>query len=355
MIFNAVADALAFIIKQKGVEWLDHYLDDFVVLGPPKSDKCRSDLKVALETCGELCMPVAEEKTMGPATVLPLLGIELDSELLQLRLPPGKLEKLKQLVEAWRKRKGCSKRELQSLAGHLNHACKVVRPGRRFLRGIFGLISQFGRRDHMIRLNAAFRVDLEWWHVFVSSWNGVSMMLRESLQSPGIEIWSDASGSWGCGAVWGTQWFQVAWCEWPGFSTASIAAKELLPIIVATAIWGSEWAGLTVLCHCDNQSVVAAVKGGYCRDPSMAHMLRCLFFLEAKFDITLTASHVAGVENGAADAISRNKLDAFFALLPQAQQMACRVPKGLVGRLLGQQNWTSDIWKGWLETLLMHQ
>jgi len=32
--FHAVADALAFIIKRKGVGWLEHYLDDFVVLGP---------------------------------------------------------------------------------------------------------------------------------------------------------------------------------------------------------------------------------------------------------------------------------------------------------------------------------
>ena len=110
-------------------------------------------------------------------------------------------------------------------------------------QGGFGLISQFGRQDHMIRLNAAFRADLEWWHIFVGSWNGIFMMLKESWQTPGVEIWSDAFGSWGCGALWGTQWFQVAWCEWPGFVTASIAAKELLPIIVATAIWGSGWEG----------------------------------------------------------------------------------------------------------------
>ena len=77
------------------------------------------------------------------------------------------------------------------MAGHLNHACKVVRPGRRFLRGIFGQISQFGRQDHMIRLNTAFRADLEWWHVFVSSWNGISTMVKESYQKPGVEIWSD--------------------------------------------------------------------------------------------------------------------------------------------------------------------
>ena len=54
---------------------------------------------------------------------------------------------------------------------------------------------------------------------------------------------------------------------------ASIAAKELLPIIVATAIWGPSWRGSTVLCHCDNEVVVAAVKSGYCVWSSL-----CLFF-----------------------------------------------------------------------------
>ena len=120
---------------------------------------------------------------------------------MQLRLPMVKLKKLKELVASWRKRKGCRKRELQSLAGHLNHACKVVRPGRRFLRGIFGLLSQFGRRDHMIRLNAGFRADLEWWHAFVVDWNGVSMIRGGELKQGErmVEIWSDASGSWGYG------------------------------------------------------------------------------------------------------------------------------------------------------------
>ncbi len=33
-IFTAVADALEWIIRSKGVEWLSHYLDDYVLLGP---------------------------------------------------------------------------------------------------------------------------------------------------------------------------------------------------------------------------------------------------------------------------------------------------------------------------------
>ena len=112
-----------------------------------------------------------------------------------------------------------------------------------------------------------------------------------------------------------SHWFQVQWSDWPGFSVAAIAAKELLPIVVAVAVWGRFWCGKAVRCHCDNQSVVAAIRGGHCRDPAMAHMLRCLFFLEASFNLSLSAVHVAGVNNGAADSISRNRLDNFFLFL----------------------------------------
>ena len=169
MIFSALADGLEFMIRQAGVDRVGHYLDDFVLVGPPGSRDCSRFLQVALRVCKGSGFPVVEEKTVGPTTLIPLLGIELDSEWLELRLTPGKLTKFCELVGKWRRRKCCTKRELQSLAGHLNHACKVVRPGRRFLRGVFGLLSQFRRPDHQIRLNAAFRPDLEWWHTFVSS------------------------------------------------------------------------------------------------------------------------------------------------------------------------------------------
>ena len=84
---------------------------------------------------------MAAEKTVGLATMVTFLGVEVDTVEMELRLPLRKLEKLKWLVALWRVRKGCRKRDLQSLAGHLSHACNVVRPGRRFLRGIFGLLS----------------------------------------------------------------------------------------------------------------------------------------------------------------------------------------------------------------------
>lgn len=96
------------------------------------------------------------------------------------------------------------------------------------------------------------------------------MMRAGGCELPGdVEVWSDASGSWGCGGIWDEKWFQVSWEECPQFSSAPIAAKELLPILVASAIWGMQWKGLRVRCHCDNQAVVAVIRGGYCREPGI--------------------------------------------------------------------------------------
>ena len=83
-----------------------------------------------------------------------------------------------------------------------------------------------------------------------------------------------------------------------------------------------------MLCHCDNEGVVAAVRGGCCKDPTLAHMLRCLFFLWAKYVVLLMARHIPGVENWAADSLSRNNLPLFFTLLPQAQRHPEVVPEG---------------------------
>ena len=40
-IFNVVADAIQWYLEQEGVEHIDHYLDDFIVLGAPDSPRCQ--------------------------------------------------------------------------------------------------------------------------------------------------------------------------------------------------------------------------------------------------------------------------------------------------------------------------
>ena len=83
----------------------------------------------------------------------------------------------------------------------------------------------------------------------------------------------------------------------------------------------------------------------------MAHLLRCLFFLEAQHDLTLTAEYIRGSDNGAADAISRNQLDVFACMCPQSHRRQTPVSQSVVEKLVMDMQWTSYIWKYWLATL----
>ena len=82
----------------------------------------------------KLGVPIAEEKLEGPSVCLTFLWIELDTGRMRRCLPSNKLAELESLIRDWLPRKACIVRELQSLVGKLQHACKEVRLGRAFLR-----------------------------------------------------------------------------------------------------------------------------------------------------------------------------------------------------------------------------
>ena len=134
-------------------------------------------------------------------------------------------------------RKVARRRELESLVGILQHATKVVRPGRRFVRRLIQVMSSIKGRDHFVRLGADVRSDLMWWQHFVESWNGTGILPNREMEQ--IDLFMDASGKWGCAGVWDTKWFQWKWSEkareW------HIAPKELLPVVLVCIIWGKEW------------------------------------------------------------------------------------------------------------------
>ena len=134
IIFSAVADALQWIMMQRGISFMEHYIDDFITVGRPNSDECKRNTAIMHAICRETGTPVEEGKSEGPTTVITFLGIEIDSVCMELRLPADKLHRLQQLLCQWRGKKACKKQELESLIGSLSHACKVVSPGRAFIR-----------------------------------------------------------------------------------------------------------------------------------------------------------------------------------------------------------------------------
>ena len=282
LIFTVVADTLQWIMEQRGGSNLAHYIDDFITLGAPGSQECGRNQRIMHETCNETGFPYEPEKDEGPATTISFTGVELDSVAMELRLPLEKLARLKSTLEIWRGRKACRKRELLSLIGVLAHACKVVRSGRPFLRRLIDLSMSARRLEQFVRLNREARSDIEWWWQFAERWNGVGMMRATQRETPSATVTSDALGSWGCGAFYEAHWFMLPWAG--PVKDSNITVKELVPITLAAAVWGSTWRGRTVLAQCDNMAVVDIINRGTSRDKTVMHLVRCLAFIKAKHE-----------------------------------------------------------------------
>ena len=178
------------------------------------------------------------------------------------------------------------------------------------------------------RLNASFRSDVCWWHTFLGSWNGFSLLRWIDSSSYDVSIQTDASGPWGCGALFDKKWLQWQWP--PSWSTVGIMAKELVPLLLSCAVWGPALSRRNVLFECDNSSVVAAVNKGSAKEAVVMHLLRCLWFFVAYYDITIIAKHIPGVANSSADHLSRCHMSLFFCSNPQADPAPAQLPTALL-------------------------
>ena len=352
-LFNILADLLSWIAQTAGVSYLIHYLDDYLTMGPPSSSVCQQNLDLFITLCRELGVPLASEKLEGPTTTLLFLGIILDTNRMEIRLPEDKLSRTQEMIRAWLPKRKATKREILSLVGTLQHATKVVKAGRTFVSRMYATAAKLQKMHFFTRLNVAFRSDLFWWHIFLQSWNGLSILYHPALSTPPDFIaQTDASGSWGCAAVLDNQWLQWQWpLEWV---SEGIMAKELIPIIFACVAWGMQLSRHHINFQCDNASLVAAINKGSAKDKLVMHLLRCMWFFIAHLDISVTATHLLGTTNVTADHLSRGKTN----LAHQCTPTLCHQPSELphtIFQLLSPQglDWTStDFLHLFQETLL---
>ena len=97
------------------------------------------------------------------------------------------------------------RRELESLVGHLVHASTVFPIGKAFLNALFALKAILPPRQ-VRRLNLEARAELAWWDLLLENWPGISIHQILMLRQPDHHLYTDAAGSWGCGA-----WAQPHW------------------------------------------------------------------------------------------------------------------------------------------------
>ena len=316
-LFNQLASAIEWILHHNyGIHHIIHYLDDFFTAGPPDSPVCSQNMAMMNQLCQHINAPTKPEKEEGPSTVLTFLGIQLDTTTMQASITQERKEEVLHAIRHIHKRHTCTKRDLLSLIGKLAFACKVVPPGRIFLRRLIDLSTTVGPLHHHVTLNHEARADLRWWLRFLPPWSGTSLFLESHWSpAPDMELYTDASNL-GYGAYWAGKWFNNTWTTPQAHHT--IAWKELFAILVACSTWGALWARKRIVFHCDNAAVVAIWQRGSCRCPHLMALVRHLFFLAANGHYHVGISHIPGVNNCIADHLSRFSMHAFRHAAPQA-------------------------------------
>lgn len=313
--FEIFSSAIEWIAQKKlHIDHILHLLDDFLIVSP-SPDLCKQQLDLFLMLCQYLGIPMAPEKTIGPSSTISFAGIELDSVLMEARLPPDKLVKCQDLISGFLRRRKVTLQEIQSLTGLLNFACTVVVPGRAFLRRLIDLTIGLRRPHFLIRLTQEVKADLKVWQQFLSGFNGRSFFLSvDWANSHHLKLYTDASDTIGFGAVFGGHW---CYGEWPAsWRHRNIAFLEFYPIVLSLHLWGHTIKNQRVLFFTDNEALVHVINKQTCRDKDLMFFVRKLVLVCLNYNICFKAKHVPGLQNKLADSLSRLQLQIFKQLAP---------------------------------------
>jgi hypothetical protein len=307
-LYDKYAQGLEYIMLKHGVSYVCHYLDDsFTVASDMKT--CSNNLHIMLNTCHELGFEIQPTKIVKPSTCVEMLGIIIDSDLMQLRVSEDRLHTIKKEILSWFCKKTCTKRQLLSLIGKLEFICKVVRHGRTFLRRLIEVSKKVKQLHHKLRLNRMIQNDLKWWIYFMPYFHGVSMFYEEEwIASEKLNLWTDAS-DFGVGCIFGNQYICEKFDKY--CISMPIAWRELYAIVLASATWGYKLSGKRVIFNCDNEAIVHCIINGFSKNVDIMTLLRRLFFICACCNFECSAKHLPSKRNVLADALSRNDMNRF--------------------------------------------
>ena len=96
--FEIFSTAVAWVARhQLKIDHIIHLLDDFLIVSSDRS-LCQAQLDLFIDLCSYVDIPISTEKTLGALTTLSFTGMELDSVLMEARLPLDQLNRCSTLL-----------------------------------------------------------------------------------------------------------------------------------------------------------------------------------------------------------------------------------------------------------------
>jgi hypothetical protein len=220
--------------------------------------------------------------------------------------------------------------------------------GHTFLRSLIDLLCGLKESHHHVRINSEARGDLLWWESCFDFFHG-SVRFKVDIPLPSY-VFATYACEQGGGANFGSDWFYVSWLnDVRQLHGCHINELKLYTAYLALKRWGAALSGKHVCIRSDNVSTVSAINKSTSRSRKLMPIVRELFWLCVRFNVTLSASHIAGKLNVLPHRISR--LDdlscAFDARLLLANYSSniilCSTNMSLPSFIWLQKKWTESL------------
>ena len=293
--------AIAHIHKKQGFDNVN-YLDD---LGGAEVEQESEQSFMALgEIFKKIGIQESKEKATAPTYIMIFLGILINVLTMTLTITEERQVELKQLIRQWLMKKSATLREMQQLLGKLSFVCNTVRVGRVFLTRLINQIKGFptkGRR----KINRETRLDIQWWHTYMSDFDGVAVIPQQNWSRPDEIFATDASLKM-CGGWCDPQYFKVRFPEWlTKRNKISINELELIAFIIAVKVFYKKIMNRNLLAYCDNSVTVDIINHGKAKNRFAQQCLRELTYLLAKYNAVVKVIYIESESNRIPDSLSR--------------------------------------------------
>ncbi|XP_062568785.1 uncharacterized protein LOC134230935 [Saccostrea cucullata] len=244
-----------------------------------------------------------------------------------ISIPTDKTVILQENINTVLQAKKVTLKQMQTLLGLLNFACRVVAQGRAFCRRLINSTIGIKKHHHKIRITQNIKLDLLVWKTFLKDYNGVSVINTPLVDSHTVQLFTDsAEGEWGgFGIYFGGKWAGGQWPQhWGSEGTLrDMTFLELFPALVALTLYNKYLQNTRLLFHIDNMSVVHIINNSTSKSDRVMNIVRKLTL---QYNIQIKASYIPTKANSIADAISRSQWARFRHFAPEADFFPTPVP-----------------------------
>ena len=338
--FQRFSNAVKHIVMFRTKKDLVNYMDDFFFVALMKLI-CNNQIREFLAVCHEIAFPVSLEKTFWGTTKLEFLGLLIDTINQWVCIPVEKINKAVHLIETTLSKvsRKITLNQLQKICGFLNFIGRCIIPGRAFTRRLYAYTAYKKLKPyHHIRVNAEMQGDLQMWLTFLKHsavFCRPFLDYSSTLVADEIDMYSDASGKIGMGALCGKAWMYMLWpTQFIQKYKPSIEYLELYAVTAAVLTWITEFKNRRIILFCDNRSVVDMINMTSTSCKNCMVLIRLIVLKGLIENVRIFARHVEGKKNSYADSLSRDNLKGFHQLSKKNNRTFNKLPTHVPEALL---------------------